>query len=217
MMKRLFIVALALVLMTQIGFAQYKGAKAVTFKYIGVDTYSPYAATDDAGINTYKFDFTPDEAMDRMNMGIEIGYFQGITDWLSLGVPFRVGKISMRNNDYGTFDEGSDDFFFSLDARARGSLFFKDKQPVIPYLSLGLGGMLVDGLDFDMQIPVGWGLNFRLARNFYLEAQTEIRFSFDEIQDKDNYSFSNNMHHSVGFMFQLGDRQDGEPETEDKL
>ncbi len=205
MKKRLLFIALTLLFITNEGFSQYKGAHAITYKFLGIDTYSPYANVKDNGDLGFKF--SGREAFDNMQLGVEVGYFYGVTDWLAIGLPLRMGRIQSRR-DSVTTNNFSNDLFASLDARARISAFFKEKQFIIPYLTTGVGGMLKEGKDFDVQLPVGMGLNIRLARNFYAALQTEFRFSFDEIKDKDVTSFTNNMHHSIGFLFQLGNRDE---------
>lgn len=208
MKKSLFIFSLVFMMMTQIGYAQHDGAHAITYKFIGVDTYSPYAKlnTDDG---TRQFKFAGKDALDNMTSGVEISYYYGLKDWLAVGVPFRLGKIAVRENAIS--NRLSDDLFYTFDARAKLSAYFKNKQIIVPYLSTGIGMMKRGSDNADMQFPVELGLNLRLAQNFYLSLGTEYRFSFDELGDDASQSFTNNMMHSAGVTFVLGDVKEETP------
>ncbi len=205
MKTRLFICVLALMLTVSAGYAQDGGTQGITYKFLGVDTHSPYASTDDAGARTYEFAFDAREAVDVMQAGIEIGYFYGVKDWLVVGAPFRVGRFRQFYADRDPVIAYENPLFFQMDARLNLQAQFKDQQRVVPYITTGLGATKIEDREMDMQVPLGAGINFRLASNFYLQVQTEYRWSFDEIRDKDILSFTNNMQHSAGFLFQLGD------------
>ena len=212
MKKSLFILTLFM-MMTQIGFSQHKGAHAVTYKFIGIDTHSPYAKANDDG--TFQFKFDRKAAFDNMQPGIEMSYYYGIKDWLAVGVPIRVGKISLRQPlvmDVESPAAYKEALFFAADARAKISAEFMKNQIVVPYLSTGFGMMKRRGTKaIDMQIPVELGLSFRVADNFFLSVGTEYRVSLDEMSDKDAQSFTDNMIHSAGFTFVIGDKEETPP------
>ncbi len=202
-------------LFSQVAFAQYEGAHALNYKFIGIDAYTPYFYSD---ADDVKLRDNIGNAIDDMTAGAEISYYYGIKDWLAVGVPFRVGTSNVGRDSVNLGVAGRDKIYMSLDARLRLSLFLKEKQIVVPYVGTGLGAMKLEGEDIDLQIPLATGLNFRLAKNFYAQIQTEYRWSFDEIKDKDVDSYTNHFVHSAGFMFQFGDREDTvppdpEPET----
>jgi OOP family OmpA-OmpF porin len=207
MKKSLFVFSLIFMMMTQVGFSQHKGTHVVTYKIIGADTYSPYSKLNTDGTRQFKFD--SNGAFDNMQPGVEISYYYGINDWLAVGVPFRVGKISIRESALS--ENMSDELFYAFDLRAKLSASFKPKQILTPYLSTGFGMMKRQESKVDMQIPLELGLNFRVADNFYMSLGTEYRFSFDELGDSDVQSFTNNMIHSVGFTFVIGDKETPPP------
>ncbi len=209
-MKHLLTLFFMILFVGQMTFAQSEGNHAITYKFVGVDTYSPYANLSDAGEIGFKF--AARDAWDQMQPAVEVGYFYGVKDWLAIGAPFRMGKFRQRRDTLQSNPNAfSDVLFGSLDARAKISAVFKDRQKVIPYLSTGLGGMLFESREFDLQIPLQMGIDFRLARGFYIGAATEYRFSFDEIKDGDALSFTNSLFHSVGFTFVLGEEAETPP------
>jgi OOP family OmpA-OmpF porin len=207
MKKSLFIFSIVFLMMSQIGLSQHKGAHAISYKFIGVDTHSPYAKVNTDGTRQFKFD--SDGAFDNMTGGIEIGYHYGINDWLAVGVPFRVGKINIRQDSVG--NNFSDALFVTADIRAKLSASFMPKQILTPYLSTGFGMMKRERDNIDMQLPVELGLSLRVANNFFISVGTEYRFSFDELGDGDVQSFTDNMLHSAGFIFVIGDQEETPP------
>lgn len=204
---------MAILLTTQVALSQYKGAHGISYKFVGVDTYSPYANVSDDGSLGFKFDL--ENAPDDFQPAVELGYFYGLKDWLSVGVPLRLGKIRVRDasvTDITASTNYQNNLFVAVDARAKAALFFKEKQFVLPYVSTGLGVMKIESTSgVDMQVPIELGLDFRLANGFYLSTSTEYRLSFEEMKDSEVNSFTNSMFHSAGIRMIIGDKEDETP------
>jgi len=213
MKRHLFIIAMAILMTTQVAFSQYQGAHAVSYRFVGVDTYSPYANVSDDGSLGFKFSLK--DAPDDFQPAVEVGYFYGVKDWLAVGLPLRLGKIRVRDAsvaDIKTSTNYQDNLFVAADLRAKAALSLMEKQIILPYISTGFGVMKIEGISgIDMQIPIELGLDFRLARGFYLSTSTEYRLSFDELSDSNVNSFTNSMFHSAGIRIIMGDREDETP------
>ncbi|MGB1216560.1 MAG: OmpA family protein, partial [Saprospiraceae bacterium] len=194
-----FIVLLTMFLAFQVSYAQHEGNHLLSYNFLFIDKYSPYANASDDGMD-FSFDFRGKDALDESTQGVGVDYYYGVKNYLSIGAVTKFGAITS-----DTIVSSGQLLFGGLDLRAKFLLDLSEKQVVYPYVSTGLGGYLVEGAAFDMQIPVELGIYLRLAQSFGLKVSTEYRWSFDEIKDDELYSFTNNMVHSVGFVFEMGD------------
>ncbi len=202
MKKHVFTLVLAVILLTQVSFAQDKGSHLINYRFLGIDNYSPYAKNDTPG--EYKLKFVkPTEAFENSTLGAEISYYYGINDFLAVGLPLRLGAIRTPDGDQIT-PSFRKEFFGSADLRGKLTLALNDKQWILPYLSTGVGGMyLNEGLD--IQIPIELGLNFKVGPNSFISLATEYRLSTDEMKDSEIYTFTNHFVHSLGIGIRLGD------------
>ncbi len=125
--------------------------------------------------------------------GVEIGYYRHLNEWFNVGVPIRVGtaRLADGNKNFGSakLNVGAD-----LVVQLK---YFKPKKFIAPYLVAGVGSYFEDWADARVDIPLGMGLNFRLAPLVYANVQTEYRHSLT-----DNRS---NLAHSAGLLFLIGD------------
>lgn len=138
--------------------------------------------------------------------GFEIGYYRSLQSNLKLVVPFRYGAVTSHVN----IDEESFNRVFkkvySLDAQIQYQLV-KENANVTPYIMAGLGGVGESEGEFNLQVPLGLGMHFKLNNNNYINIQSEYRLSFSEDR--------NNLVHGVGFVHYLGpDIMDDKKEEE---
>lgn len=120
--------------------------------------------------------------------GFEIGYQHNFANQFSVNIPVKYGVI----NSVGDSTEVQYTRFFGLDIVGQYN-FFKPDRIVIPYVMAGVGGVKEIAGDFNIQIPLGFGLQFRIAPNAYFNYQSEYRFSLAEDR--------NNLHHGFGFVY----------------
>ncbi|MBK8621175.1 MAG: OmpA family protein [Saprospiraceae bacterium] len=136
--------------------------------------------------------------------GFEIGYQHNFTNNFSINIPVKYGNI----NNIEDSTEVQFTRFVSLDAVAQYH-FYKPERIISPYVMGGIGGVQELGGDFNLQIPIGGGLNFRIAPNAYFNYQLEYRFSFAENR--------NNLHHGLGFIYLLAQKpKEEKPKEEEK-
>jgi outer membrane protein OmpA-like peptidoglycan-associated protein len=140
------------------------------------------------------------EVFETNGRGIELAYSRVLDKHTMLVVPVKLGtarKPSERNGGV----QGGNELLANLDAQMQYSLF-KHGKLINPYVALGVGSTWnVDDEHFDFNIPASLGLNLRLAKNFYINGQTQYRFS---LEDRPGW------HHGVGATFMFGDNDTDE-------
>ena len=119
--------------------------------------------------------------------GLEFGYTHNFTDRFFVDVPVKIG-LGNRKSDYNFR-------VFGLDVHANYHLRAFDKR-LRPYVLAGAGFVMENFDSTNVQFPVGFGLDFRLAPRAYLNWQSEVRFSTSE--DKNNFN------HGIGFRYMFG-------------
>ena len=125
------------------------------------------------------------------HQGFEVGFHKTLGSNLNLNIPLKVGIV-----------QDEDDVLHShktlvgLDAKLNYQ-FYKPESKVIPYLLAGAGYTVEshEG-EANLQIPVGIGVNFKMADNAYINWQSEFRKSLSD--DRDNF------HHGLGFVYLFG-------------
>ncbi len=168
---------------------------AIFYKVLQVDHFTP-ASNDNA------------DWFDDFTTGGEFGYSYNFTERLSLNIPLKLGiaNYPIPPNDKSAPRFTGDKLFFSGDIT--GSFrFLKLKSRINPYIMAGVGAFNRDGDNWYAQIPVGGGINFRLAKNFYLNTQYELRFAPGD----DN--FDNNQL-GIGIWMPFGGKEKEEPPVE---
>ena len=140
---------------------------------------------------------------DANGRGVEIAYGRRIHKGSWLMIPAKIGTATYA-------DASRNSLIGNLDVLLQQSLC-SQKSLFNPNLHLGIGSTWDFRMEeLDLNIPVGVGLNIRVADNFYLNAQTQYRFS---IEDRAGWQ------HGVGLVIYFGepDRDgDGISDKEDR-
>ncbi len=127
--------------------------------------------------------------------GLEIAYYNRLFTNTFLAVPLKLGGARTGRLLNGEFDN-SRDVVGNLDVLLQHN-FFATKA-VSPYLHAGVGSAYnFDREVFDLNIPLGVGLNIRLNEYFYLSAQTQYRLAPAE-DDLAERSGLDNWQHGAG-------------------
>lgn len=124
--------------------------------------------------------------------GFELGFMKNLTRNINLVVPAKIGVVNSHNQD------GSNSFhktIYGLDAQLQYQ-FFKPEARVVPYMMGGLGAVAESKGDFNLQVPIGAGLFFKVEENAYINWQSEYRVAFADDR--------NNLHHALGFVYLIG-------------
>lgn len=183
-MKKLFYTLILIAMLSaNTGIAQFKTAPdGVTAKRVLMDFYTPAN------------DFDPITSLrDLKDLGgAEIGYNRHLASWLNLAVPLRIGVADMPNGTGGFKPRVLNT---SLDAVLQIK-YFKPKKVLAPYLMAGVGAAMENWENTRVEIPIGVGLNVRIAPLVYINAQTEYRLALKDDR--------NNLAHSLGFLFLIG-------------
>jgi len=137
--------------------------------------------------------------------GFEISGQKSITPNINIVVPFKYGVVRSHDLD-ARFNHKR---ILGLDAQVQYQ-FFKPDAAIIPYVLGGVGGVSESEGSFNIQVPFGVGLYFKIAENAYINWQSEFRYALEDDR--------NNLHHGLGFTYLFGAKQDlPELEKEDDL
>ncbi|WP_298297446.1 OmpA family protein [Hydrotalea sp.] len=130
--------------------------------------------------------------MRDMSPGLNVQYFQGLTDHLDfmagLGGSFLKYPFLYKS---GVQTPVQDKFLLEADASVNLKLL-TDKYFMVPYLSAGVGASMYAGTYFGAYIPVGTGLQFNLGEGNFINLQYSYHLG---ISDLTNYNFQ----YSLGF------------------
>ncbi len=141
--------------------------------------------------------------LQNFSNGFEAGYHRHINNFLTLGVPFKVGVADIPNTPFNNrITVGS------IDAVARLRYFSEDAF-VVPYLFGGAGLAFETDQGTYGQIPVGLGVNFKIGPWGYITAQGEYRATLSDIE-------RNNIQIGIGFMGMIG-KPEPKPEVPAEL
>lgn len=116
--------------------------------------------------------------------GAELGLFKNINKFINVGIPLRLNQINVRPTGFA--DRIIDRVGLSADLVGQVG-YFGSNYFITTYLQAGVGYQGEYGVSSALHgvaFPVGAGLNIRLFRNIYLQAQTEYRFSSRENRDQ---------------------------------
>nr|HMP32104.1 outer membrane beta-barrel protein [Saprospiraceae bacterium] len=104
------------------------------------------------------------DAIKDYHYGFEIGYHRYLSDKFFLNIPFKYGNVN------STFNSPISENFkqiASLDAQLQYH-FISPEQKVSVYGLAGAGGVKeINGI-FNAQVPVGLGVNFKIAQNAFI-------------------------------------------------
>lgn len=130
--------------------------------------------------------------MKDMSPGLNVQYFQGLTDHLDfmagLGGSFLKYPFLYKS---GVQTPVQDKFLLEADANVNLKLL-TDKYFMVPYLSAGIGASMYAGSYFGAYIPVGTGLQFNLGEGNFINLQYSYHLG---VSDLTNYNFQ----YSLGF------------------
>ena len=171
-MKRLFLLSIVAVfcLVTQLN-AQYEfGKNAISAKFLLTDYELPLTKAH----------------LDLSNAtrGAEIAWTRHLNDFLNFSLPVKMGIADFPITK-NTFRDG--DLFVSFDALLQLKYFEPDNL-FAPYIFSGIGATFGSDDESFAQVPLGAGLNIRLANHVYLQVQAENRWGLDDLRDHIQYS-----------------------------
>ncbi len=165
---------------------------AITWKVLFQDYYTPLTDLSHFKNSNFK----------NIN-GAEIGYFRNLGKYINVGVPLRLSAPTLPISP--TKLNITNDFLVSGDLVGQLGYFGKKSWWIVPYVTGGIGAVWETGAKkVHAAVPVGAGLNLRLAEGFYLQAQTEYRYGIAE--NRDNWLTS------LGFATLLGKAEDDRDE-----
>lgn len=155
----------------------------ISFKALFMD----YQSQNDGSFSRFK----------DYSYGFEIGYSRNIQDKLNLVVPFKIGVVNNDKFNLNKYDQGRTlhKTVYGLDAMIQYQFYTPEKQ-IVPYITAGIGFVGENEGKFNMQAPVGAGLQFKVAPNAYITTQGEYRLSFTKGR--------NNLHWGLGFVYLIG-------------
>ena len=163
----------------------------ISFKALFMD----YQSQNDGNISAFR----------DYHHGLEFGYLQNIQPNINLVVPVKIGVVRSHNL------EANNSFHktvYGIDAQLQYQQY-KPNTKLTPYVMSGLGGVMETGGSFNLQIPLGVGLNFKAAPNAYINWQSEYRLSLSDGR--------NNLQHGLGFVYLINSRGDIEEIEEEEL
>jgi OOP family OmpA-OmpF porin len=140
--------------------------------------------------------------------GFEIAFSKKLQDNLNLVIPFKIGVVNNDVYDINKLDQGRTlhKTIYGLDAQIQYQ-FFKPEKDIVPFVLVGLGFVGESEGKFNLQAPIGGGLQFKVAPNAYITVQSEYRLSFTDGRT--------NFHHGLGFVYLMGKGMPNEPVKEE--
>ena len=129
--------------------------------------------------SNFQYPVTDNHDWNDYTSGVELSYVRHLSDYLNLAIPLKLGKASLPLDDTGA--DRDESLIISLDALMHLKPF-KGNRTFYPYLLAGAGLMTEVDNDWAInpEIPVGLGLNLRLAPQLYLSAEGQYRFDFSD-------------------------------------
>jgi OmpA-OmpF porin, OOP family len=185
-MKKFFSFAFILCLYLQASAQNPNYKSGISFKKLFLD----YQSQNGGSFDAFK---------DYRN-GFEIGYQRVISKGLNVNVPIKFGVVNQYNPTTKTNDAILRKEVASVDVQLQYH-FLNHEYKIVPYFMAGVGGVQeFRTLNFNVQVPFGVGVNFKAAKNAYINIQSEYRYSFGENR--------NNLQHGIGFIYLLGGSED---------
>jgi outer membrane protein OmpA-like peptidoglycan-associated protein len=130
--------------------------------------------------------------------GFEIGIHRNLGKNFNLNIPIIVGDVPSENGI-----DGFHKMLIGADLKLNYQ-FYAPERKLIPYILAGIGGVTEHDGEFNIQAPMGFGLNLKVADQAYINWQSEFRLSFKD--DRDNF------HHGLGFVYLFGKSKTVVPE-----
>ena len=154
----------------------YKGG--VTFKRLFMD----YQTFNDGDFGAFR-DYTD---------GLEFSFLYPLTSNIEINVPVKIGLANTSGEDVPHHS------ILGADAQLHYLILGRENR-LNPYLVAGAGFAIEDMDSVNVQFPVGFGLDLKIAPYAFVSWQTEVRFSTKEGK--------NNIHHGIGFKYLFGQRK----------
>ncbi len=149
--------------------------------------------------------------------GIELSYIRHLRGNLSLAFPLKFAKADLPLDKTGLVE--FDQLTVSLDALMHYK-FMNPEKFIYPYFLGGTGvtAETENNWKLNMEVPLGFGVNFRIIPHLYFSIETQFRFSLSENRHQ--------LQHAAGVWLNLGtysgDRRvkdsdgDGIPDAKDR-
>jgi len=156
----------------------------LTFKFLTTDYATPITEEFDTESFTY---------------GGEIKYGRFLNRSFNLAVPLRIGDAKYPLTDTTSLQSMFGSADLNLVYKLNNGYLLKEEAFFAPYLFAGIGANYLNDLpddQLDVQVPLGLGIDFKLAKNIRLQAQAEYRFA--AIKDY------NNLRYTAGLAFLFG-------------
>jgi len=156
----------------------------ISFKALAMD----YQSQNDGSFSRFK----------DYHQGFEIAYSRNIQDRLNLVIPFKLGIVNDDKYEISKLDQGRTlhKGVYGLDAQIQYQFFSPEKQ-IVPFVLAGLGFVNeTDGGKFNMQAPLGAGIQIKAAPNAYISLHGEYRIGFTEERT--------NLQYGLGFVYLMG-------------
>jgi outer membrane protein OmpA-like peptidoglycan-associated protein len=119
--------------------------------------------------------------------GLEFSYMHPFGERLFVDVPVKIGYFDKRDHPSTSV--------IGADVHVNYFLLPRERRAV-PYLLAGVGAVIENHDSVHAQIPVGFGVDLRVAPNAYITWQSEVRFATADDR--------NNLHHGIGFRYFFG-------------
>lgn len=194
MKRQVLLIITILLLALTASFAQHEDTKfAITTKANFIDNLTPLD-----GFNIFN-----GSNLDETTKGIEVGFYRNINKFINVGIPLKLNSIDVR--EAGTATPFVNKMGFSADLVGQIG-YFKSNYIITPYLQGGVGYQLEsksDNNESGVAFPVGVGFNLKIARELYINAQSEYRFSGADNRDQ--------IVHGVGLVYGIGGSKTPKP------
>jgi len=128
--------------------------------------------------------------------GLEIGYHINLQPNINIVVPAKIGVVRSHNLEANNSIHKT---IYGIDAQIQYQ-HFNYKSNLTPYFMAGIGGVTETEGKFNLQIPFGVGLNFKAAKNAYINWQSEYRVALTDNR--------NNLQHGLGFIYLINQRDE---------
>ena len=135
--------------------------------------------------------------------GFEISAQKNINDKVNVVLPIKYGVVRDLNSESDMVHKR----ILGVDIQGQYHLY-KPERRVNFYAMAGVGGVTESEGEFNMQIPFGLGVNFKISDKAYINWQSEYRYSLKEDR--------NNLHHGLGFTFLIGTKAEMTDMTEEE-
>lgn len=114
-----------------------------------------------------------------------ISYLKGLSPKIDIGVNYALAWLTYPNRDALVPPNGGKKALHELDATLNLKLL-TDRFRLVPYLTAGLGGSMYNGGNFDAYLPLGAGLQFKIAPGTFIVSNFQYRVP---VTERANYHF----------------------------